>query len=129
MRRTDIAVVFRLDVAALIFLDAAALLHPGQAVARQAGVDVDGHRRIGVGAGRVVDRQVRLAGAFAEDDLAQGYTQVGRGIRDGEDFSRRGEGAGRDGGKGGVGVGANVHSVSSFILLSFPDGPHSGSIR
>ena len=44
MRGADIAVVFRLDVAALIFLDAAALLHPGDAAARQAGVDVDGRR-------------------------------------------------------------------------------------
>ena len=113
MRGADIAVVFRLDVAALILLDAAALLHPGEAVARQAGVDVDGHGRIGIGARGVVDRQVRLAGAFAEDDLAQGHAQVGRGVRGGEDLARRGQGAGGDGGKGGVGIGADVHSVSS----------------
>ena len=45
MRGADIAVVFRLDLAALIFLDAAALLDPGDAVARQAGIDVDGDGR------------------------------------------------------------------------------------
>ena len=50
MRGADIAVVFRLDVAALIFLDAAALLDPGDAAAREAGVDVDGDGGIGVGA-------------------------------------------------------------------------------
>jgi hypothetical protein len=87
MRGADIAVVFRLDVAALILLDAATLLHPGEAVARQAGVDVDGHGRIGIGAGGVVDGKVRLAGAFGEDDLAERHAQVGRGVRDGEDFS------------------------------------------
>src|SRR5439155_3875039 len=94
-----------------------ALLDPGVAVARQAGVDVDGDRRIGVGAGGVIHRQVRLAGAFAEDDLAQRHAQVGRGVRDGEDFSRRGKRPGGDGGKGGVGIGANVHTVSSFIFV------------
>ncbi len=50
MRGADVAVVFRLDVAALIFLDAAALLDPGDTAARQTGVDVDGHRGVGVGA-------------------------------------------------------------------------------
>ena len=118
MRGADIAVVFRLDVAALVFLDAAALLHPGETVARQAGVDVDGHGRIGVGAGGVVDRQVRLAGAFAEDDLAERHAQVGRGVRRGEDFSRRGKGTGGDGGKGGVGIGADVHDcILRFISV------------
>jgi len=45
MRGADIAVVLRLDVAADIFLDAAALLDPGEAIARQTGVDVDRHGR------------------------------------------------------------------------------------
>ena len=71
MAGADIAVVFRLDVAALIFLDAAAFLDPGDALARQPGIDVDHDARIGIGAGGVIDRQVRLAGALAEDDLAQ----------------------------------------------------------
>ena len=98
MRGADIAVVFRLDIAALIFLDAAALLDPGEAVAGQAGVDVDGDGRIGVGAGGVVNGKVRFARAFGEDDLAQGDAQVGRGVGRGEDFSRRGKGARGDGG-------------------------------
>ena len=76
MGSADIAVVFRLDVAAFILLDAAALLHPLDARALQAGVDVDGDVRIGVGAGGVVDRQVRLAGAFAQNDLAQGNADI-----------------------------------------------------
>ncbi len=114
MRGADIAIVFRLDVAALIFLDAAALLHPGDACARQPGIDVDGHRRIGVGARGVIDRQVRLAGAFAEDDLAQRYKQIGRFIRRNEDLARRRQRAGGDRGKRGVGIGADVHDLSSF---------------
>ena len=81
MRGADIAVVFRLDVAALIFLDAAALLHPGDARARQPGIDVDGDVGIGVGTGGVIDRQVRLAGAFAQHDLAQRHAHIGRFVR------------------------------------------------
>ncbi len=81
MRGADIAVVFRLDVAALIFLDAAALLDPFDAGAAEPGIDVDGDGRIGVGARGVIDRQVRLAGAFAQDDLAQGHAHVRRFVR------------------------------------------------
>ena len=95
----DIAVVFRLDVAALIFLDAAALLHPGDARARKAGIDVDGDVGIGVGAGGVIDRQVGLAGAFAQHDLAQRHAQIGRLIRRDEDLARGGQRAGGHGGK------------------------------
>src|SRR5258708_24415266 len=73
---------------------------------------------MGVGARGVVHRKIGLAGAFAEDDLAQGYADVGRFIRGDPDFSRGGQGTGGDGGKRGVGVGADVHGVSSFILLS-----------
>src|SRR5262249_31136897 len=65
----DAAIVFRLDEAALIFLYAAALLDPGEAVARQAGIDVDGDGRVGVGARGVIHWQIGLAGAFGEDDF------------------------------------------------------------
>ncbi len=66
----DVAVIDRFYIAALIFLDAAALLHPLDARTGEAGVDVDGDGRIGVGTGSVIHRQVRLAGAFAQHDLA-----------------------------------------------------------
>src|SRR5215469_16959845 len=115
MRRADIAVVLGLDDAALIFLDAAALLDPGEAIARQTRIDVDGDVRVGVGAGGVVHRQVRLAGALAEDDLAERHLHVGRGCRRREDLARGGQGPRGDGGKGGVGVGANVHGILLVI--------------
>src|SRR5438477_314922 len=54
----DVAVIDRFYRAAFIFLDAAALLHPGGAKARQARVDVDHHRTVGVGTGGVIYRQV-----------------------------------------------------------------------
>ncbi|CEG08972.1 hypothetical protein BN961_02393 [Afipia felis] len=93
----DIAVVLRLDLAALIFLDAAALLHPGHAGAGQTGVDVDQHVRVGVGAGGIVHRQVRLARAFGKDDLAQRHAQVGRRVGRRENLARRRQGTGGDG--------------------------------
>ena len=65
---------------------------------------------IGVGAGGVVDRKVRLAGAFRQNDLAQRHPQIGRGVRRRENLARGGQRAGGDGGKrGGVGIGADVH--------------------
>ena len=45
----DVAVIDRLDSAAFVFLDAAAFLYPGDTIARQAGIDVDHHVRIGIG--------------------------------------------------------------------------------
>ena len=42
VRGADIAVVLGLDLAALVLLDAAALLDPGEAIAGEAGIDVDG---------------------------------------------------------------------------------------
>jgi len=62
----DIAVVDRFYRASLIFLDAAAFENPGGAVAGQAGIDVDGHGRIGVGTGSVIHRKIGLTGAFAQ---------------------------------------------------------------
>jgi len=49
---------------------------------------VDRRGRIGVGTRGVVDRQVRLAGALAEDNLADRHPQVRRALRDGVHFSR-----------------------------------------
>ena len=129
MRGADIAVVFRLDVAALIFLDAAALLHPFDARTAEAGVDVDGHGRIGIGAGGVINGKIGLAGAFAQDDLAQGHAQIGRLVRRDKDLARRGQRAGGHGGKRGVGIGANVHGILLLSIIVVPDGPRSGPIR
>ena len=84
-----------LIVAAVIFLDAAALLHPGDARARQALLDVDRHVRIGVGPGGVVDRQRRLAGLASARSRAAaraGRAPVGRGI----DLARGRQRAGGD---------------------------------
>jgi len=77
MRSSNVAVVFRLDAASVIFLDAAAFFHPGGAMPCEAGIDVDRDIRIGVGAGGVIDRQVRLAGIFGEHDLAKRHAQIG----------------------------------------------------
>jgi hypothetical protein len=81
MLAADIAVVDRLDRPALIFLDAAALTHPFDPRARKPLLHVDDRVRIGIGPGRVVDRQRRLARAFRQRDLTQRHAQVGRGFR------------------------------------------------
>jgi hypothetical protein len=67
---------------------------------------------IGVGAGGVVDRQVRLARAFAEDDLAERHAQVGRGVGVAKIF--------RDEGRGPVVTAGRVVSglERMFIMLS-----------
>ncbi len=128
MRGADIAVVFRLDLAALIFLDAAALFHPFDARALQARIDVDGHSRIGVGAGSVIDRKIGLAGAFGKNDLAQRHTHVRRFVRRDEDLAGGGQGTRGDGGKRGVRIGADVHGVSSCEFL-IGWSRHSGAMR
>ncbi len=92
----DVAVVDRLDRPAVVFLDAAALLHPFGARALEALLDVDRDIVVGVGAGGVVDRQVRLVRALAQHDLAHRHAQVGRSVGLGVDLARGGEGARRD---------------------------------
>ena len=61
MARRDVAVVLGPDLAADVLLDAAALFDPGFACARQPARHVDLGRRIGVGAGRIVGAERRLA--------------------------------------------------------------------
>ena len=92
----DIAVVDRLDRPALILLDAAALAHPFDARARQALLHVDRRVGIGIGAGRIVDRNRRLAGRRIERNLAQRHFQLGRRIGPRIDLARAGDRAGRD---------------------------------
>src|SRR6185312_13423465 len=57
------------------------------------------------------------ARAFAEHDLAERHLHVGRGIRRRKDLARGGKGPRGDGGKGRVGIGADVHVVSSVQSL------------
>ena len=110
----DVAVIDRFYIAALIFLDAAALLHPCDAGAGEAGVDVDGHRRIGIGTGGVIHRQVRLAGAFAQHDLAQRHANIRRLIGRDKNLARRRQRAGGDGGFQLGGVDGLIHGGAPF---------------
>ena len=117
----DIAVVDRLHRAAVILLDAAALLHPGEAGARQAALDVDRRVRIGVRAGRVIDRDRRLAGGSIERDFAQRHLEVGRRVRPHVDLARAGDRAGRDLRRGKVGFGDMlVHRCTPFHSVVVP---------
>ena len=52
--------------------------------------------RIGIGAGRVVDGERRLARAFRQDDLAQGNAQVRRGCGNRMHLAGGGQRTGRD---------------------------------
>ncbi len=90
------AIVFGLHMAPVIFLDAATLQHPGAPVAGEALFHVDGDRRIGIGAGRVIDRHGRLIGAGVKVDLAMRHSDVRRvsGMR--IDLAAGGQGAGGD---------------------------------
>ena len=74
-------------------------------------IDVDDDVGIGVGARRVVHRQVGFAGARGQNDLADRHAQIRRAVRDRIDLSRRRQAAGGDGGAGGVGIGADVHGL------------------
>ena len=117
----DIAVVDRLHRAAVILLDAAALLHPVEASARQAALDVDRRVRIGVRAGRVIDRDRRLAGGSIERDFAQRHLEVRRRVRPHVDLARAGDRAGRDLGRGKVGFGDMlVHRCTPFHSVVVP---------
>ena len=64
--------------------------------ALEALLDVDRDVVVGVGAGGVVDRQRRLAGAFREHDLAHRHAQVRRGVGPRIDLARGRQRAGRD---------------------------------
>ena len=71
----DVAVVDRLDRPALVFLDAAALLDPFDARALEALLDVDGDIVVGIEAGRIVDRQRRLAGTTHRATISRSGTR------------------------------------------------------
>ena len=91
-----VAVVHRLDRTALIFLHTTALLHPFAAGARQALLQIKHHVGIGVGAGRIVDRERRLAGGGIERDLAQRHFQVRRPLGRRVNLARAGDRSGCD---------------------------------
>jgi hypothetical protein len=78
MFAADVAVVDRLDRPAVILFDAAARLHPVEAGAGEAFLDVNRDVRIGIDAGGVVDRQRRLTGGGIERDQAPRNAQLGR---------------------------------------------------
>ena len=59
-------------------------------------LDVDHGVVVGVDAGGVIDRQVRLAGALRQHDLAERHAQVRRGLGAGVDLARADERAGGD---------------------------------
>ena len=101
----SVAVVHRLDRAALVFLDAAAFLHPFDARARQALLQIERHIGIGVGAGRIVDRERRLAGGGIEHDLAQRHFQVRRRVGRRVNLARAGDRSGGDLRRGEIGFG------------------------
>ena len=74
----DVAVVDRLDRAAVVLFDAAALLHPLNARARKALLDVDRRVGLGIDAGGVIDPHRLLAGTLRQRNLAQRHAQLGR---------------------------------------------------
>ena len=89
-----IAVVLGLNAAAECGLDVATRRDPGFAQARQALVDVDARRGIGVGARTVVDAHRRLAGTRVERDLAHRHAQIGMGFARHIHLARCGQRAG-----------------------------------
>ena len=114
-----VAVVDRLDRAAVIFLDAAALLDPFDAGALEPLLDVDRRIVVGIDAGRIVDRQRRLARRRIERDLTQRHPQVRRRLRHRIDLARAGNRAGGDLRGGEIGFGKRlVHRGRSLFLLS-----------
>jgi hypothetical protein len=102
------AIVFRLHVAAVIFLDAAAFQHPVTPRAGEAFFHVDGHRRVRIRTGRVIDRHRRLIGARVQVNLAVRHGEVRQGV--GIDLAARGQRPGGNlrGGEFGL-VGRLVH--------------------
>jgi hypothetical protein len=102
------AIVFRLHVAAVIFLDMAALQHPVTPRAGEAFLHVDGHRRVRVRTGRVIDRHRRLIGGRVQVDLAVRHGEIWQGM--GVDLAAGGQRPGGDlrGGEFGL-VGRLVH--------------------
>ncbi len=117
----DVAVVDRLDRPAVIFLHAAALLHPFDAGARKAFLHVDGHRRIGIDTGGVVDRQIRLLGARLQHDLADRHAQIGRGLRDRIDLARGRQRPGRHLRQRDIRI-VDVHGRPTFCCACAGDG-------
>ena len=100
-----LAVIDRLDRAAVIGLDAAAFLDPFDAGARQALFQVERGVGVGVGAGRIVDRNRRLAGGGIERNLAQRHFQVGRSVRPRVNLARAHDRPGGDLRRGEIGFG------------------------
>ena len=100
-----IAVIDRLDRAAVIGLDAAAFLDPFDAGARQTLFQVERGVGVGVGAGRIVDRNRRLAGGGIERNLAQRHFQVGRSVRPRVNLARAHDRPGGDLRRGEIGFG------------------------
>jgi len=89
-------VVDRLHAPPRVGLDIAARRDPLRAEARQALVDVDGDRRIGVGAGGVIHRQRRLRRGWMQLDLPHWDAQVGVQYACAMDLARGGKGFGND---------------------------------
>ena len=70
------AIILRLHLAAVILLDVSPLFNPRRARARETLFNVNRHRRIGVGAGGVIDRHGRLVRRGVKIDLAYGHADV-----------------------------------------------------
>ena len=117
-----VAVVDRLDRAAFVFLDAAALLHPFDAGALEALLDVDDDVVVGVGTGGVVNGKRRFAGAFGEHDLADRHAEVGRGLGLRINLARGRHRAGGDLRRDEVGGGDRlVHGSSPAVQVQRPE--------
>ena len=113
MLAADVAVVDGLDRAAVILLDAAALLHPVQARAGKARLDVDRDVRIAVRTSGVVHGQSCLAGRRIQGDLAHRHAQFGRGLRVTIDLARGRQCPGGDLGDRDLGI-VDVHGLTPF---------------
>ncbi len=77
MARRYVAVVLGPDRATFVLLNAAALDDPSFAQARQPARHVNFSGRIGVGSGRIIGAERRLAALLRQRDLAQRHAQVG----------------------------------------------------
>jgi hypothetical protein len=89
-------IVERLHPPAGVALDVAPRSDPGGARARQPLVDVDGDVRVGIGAGRIVDRQRRLARGRVQLDLPHRHAQSAMEAAGLIDLARRRQWLGHD---------------------------------
>ncbi len=111
------AIVFRAHIAAFIFLNAAAFEHPVGAVAGKALLDIDTDRRVGIWAGRVIDRHRFFIRGGVQVNQAARHRQGRVGLWMGIDLAAGRQRAGGDSGGLEVRLAGGLVHVGSLQMV------------